>query len=114
MNNRLELDCAQVRTYRDLAEWAIKAFQLPTAVDDLPAIRTKDLLRTRREIDMDRLTDSIYHHLGKNRLSFTVVLRNYRAASQDVLSVLDDRRGWRRAFGYGLPHDYGVCVGFEP
>ena len=114
MGGKVELDCARVRTCRDLAEWAIQAFQLPISVSDLPIVSTKGFLRTRHEIDMDSLTDRIYHHLGKNRLCFTVVLRNYRSASQDVLSVLDHPRGWRRAFGSGLPHDYGVCVGFEP
>ena len=114
MGDRLELDCARVRTYRDLAEWAVQAFQLPVSVDALPVVSTKGLLRTRHEIDMDSLTDLIYHHIGKNRLCYTVALLNYRSASKDVLCVLDHPRGWRRAFGSGLPHDYGTCVGFEP
>ncbi|GAB2615483.1 hypothetical protein GCM10027191_09250 [Novilysobacter erysipheiresistens] len=114
MEDRVELDCARVRTHRDLAEWAIQVFRLPISVEELPTVVHKSLLFSRRDIDMDSLTSRIYHHLGKNQLSCTVELKNYHSASQDVLAVLSHPRGWRRAFGSGLPHDYGVGVGFEP
>lgn len=109
----LELDCSRVRTFEEVAEWAIKAFGLPFCVTDLPTSPVPGLFFTRQEISMDALTDRIYHHLGKNRLSFTVRLKNYRSASKHLLLVLDHPTGWRRAFSAGLPRDYSTLVVFE-
>ena len=110
----VELDCRRVRTFRELAEWAIRAFHLPVAIDDLPTTSVQGLLLTHREVDMDHLTRQLFSHIGKSGISYSVRLKHYGSASQDLLRVLNHPDGWRRAFGSGLPHDYGVCVGFEP
>ena len=113
MPDILELDCSRVRTFREIAVWAIEAFGLSVSIGDLPTFPARGLLFTKQQISMDALTDRIYHHVGKNRLAYTVVLQHYSSASDELLAVLDHPHGWRRAFGSGLPHDYGTCIGFE-
>ena len=110
----LELDCLRIRTFRDIASWAIQAFDLPTTLSDLPLATAPGFIFNRRIIDMDFLTSLIYDHVGSNGQSYRVLLKNHLAASKDSRLVLDHERGWKRMFGSGLPHDFGVCIGFEP
>ena len=114
MGGDLELDCARVKTFDHLAEWAIASFSFPATVGSFPRVKIAGLLFAREVIDMDRFTSDLYHHIGKNGHSYSVRLLNYQSATEDVLSVLNHEKGWRRSFGAGLPHDYGVGVGFEP
>jgi len=93
VRSSLELDCSRVRTSEELAGWAIEAFDLPVSVADLPTFPVRGLLFTRQELSMDALTDRIYHHLGKSRLSFTVKLKNYLSASKTLRRALLARSG---------------------
>jgi hypothetical protein len=113
MRSILELDCARVRKFQEIAAWAIEAFELPISIDDLPTFPVRGLLFTKQQPSMDALTNRIYRHVGENRLAYTVMLRNYSSASSELLTVLDHPSGWRQAFGSGLPHDYGTFIEFE-
>ena len=114
MVSELELDCAHVKTCNHLAECAIASFHLPATVGSFPRVKIGGLLFARDVIDMDSFTRDLYHHIGKTGHSYSVRLLNYQSATEDVLLVLNHEKGWRRSFGSGLPHDYGVGVGFEP
>ncbi len=84
MGGDLELDCARVKTFDHLAEWAIASFSFPATVGSFPRVKIAGLLFAREVIDMDRFTSDLYHHIGKSGHSYSVRLLNYQSATQDV------------------------------
>jgi hypothetical protein len=98
-----ELDCFRVRTRQGLARWAAASFDLPASWTD-PA-----LLDVPEYFDA-LVTSAIFSVVGRSGVCRTVRLVAFWAASRTVRTVV---REWRRAFGAGLPRDYGVAITFE-
>ena len=107
----LELDCLRIRTRRQVARWAISAFELPRSVDDLPWIEEPALFGSRNVVDIDRITGEIHVRVGTDGMGRSIRLVHGWAASPALRRVLDR---WRQQFGVGLPHDFGVSITIDP
>lgn len=95
----VELDHLRIWTTRQLARWAIVAFDLPARV-----------VAQQETIDLDSLRGEIYATVGERGQSYSIQQKHTWATKPAIAATL---KAWTYSFGVGLPHDYECCISFK-